>query len=84
MDESFMPTLTIKGLSIETYKLLKNRAKRNGRSLNKELIACIESVVKSTPAEVDQTLLKIQNFRKNLKLFVTEEEVNKYKRMGRL
>ena len=38
-------TLTIKQIPAELVQRLKERAKLNGRSMNREVIACLESVV---------------------------------------
>ncbi|MDH3525420.1 MAG: Arc family DNA-binding protein, partial [Acidobacteriota bacterium] len=37
-----VPTLTVKNLPQETYERLKGSAKAHRRSLNSELIVCIE------------------------------------------
>lgn len=46
-----MPSLTIKGLSPELCERLKARAGRNHRSLNAEVISCLEEAVR--PERVD-------------------------------
>jgi hypothetical protein len=42
-----MKTLTIRGLSAETNRNLQDRAKRNGSSLNKTVVAVLEEVLGS-------------------------------------
>ena len=37
-----MPTLTLKALPAELHRRLKARAEQNGRSLNREVIECLE------------------------------------------
>jgi plasmid stability protein len=48
-----MITITIKGLSKEAHRELKRRAVTNGRSLNTEAIAVLESSVRSVPVDVE-------------------------------
>lgn len=40
-----MPNLTIKQIPLELVERLKDRARLTGRSMNKEIIACLEMVV---------------------------------------
>jgi plasmid stability protein len=46
-----MATLTVKDLPTELHRRLKARAERNGRSLNREVIECLEASVR--PERVD-------------------------------
>jgi plasmid stability protein len=41
----FMPTLVIRDLSPEIHRLLKERAEKNHRSVNKEVITILEESV---------------------------------------
>lgn len=43
--EATMPNLTIKGIPQQVYERLKARAKINHRSLNAEVIVCLEQAV---------------------------------------
>ena len=50
-----MPTLTIKNLPPDTYRRLKRAAAAHRRSLNSEMIVCLEralGVRRSSPAEL--------------------------------
>ena len=35
-------TTTVKGIPADTYEVIKNRAERNGRSINKEIIEILK------------------------------------------
>jgi plasmid stability protein len=46
-----MPSINVKNLPKEIHRRLKERAKRNHRSLNSELIACLQEAV--MPKRID-------------------------------
>ena len=50
-----MPTLTIKSLPDELYHHLKARAEANRRSLNSEILVCLEWATRTTPIDVAGT-----------------------------
>ncbi|MGK5092180.1 Arc family DNA-binding protein [Deltaproteobacteria bacterium TL4] len=43
-----MPTITIKNIPEKIHQKLKQNASQNHRSLNNEIIACLESSVSTT------------------------------------
>ena len=63
-----MPVLTIKGMPDELYLALKERAERNHRSLNGEIIACLERVIQSPSLDVDRWLANVARLRGEAKL----------------
>jgi plasmid stability protein len=50
-----MPTVTVKNIPVEVYEKLKRAAEISHRSINSEIIACIERAV--CPQEVNPELL---------------------------
>ena len=40
-----MPTVTLKGMPETLHRRLKSRARERGRSLNKEILSCLEAAV---------------------------------------
>jgi plasmid stability protein len=46
-----MPNVNVKNVPRDLHRRLKERAKRNHRSLNSEVIACLEEAV--TPKRID-------------------------------
>lgn len=54
-----MPTLTIKGMPDVLYRRLKSRAKGNRRSLNQEILACLEVASVRPPRDVTAILADI-------------------------
>lgn len=58
-----MPTLTIRNISERLYRALEESAKVHGRSLNGEVLACLEESLGATPVDVDSLLSGIQELR---------------------
>ncbi|RME75150.1 MAG: Arc family DNA-binding protein [Chloroflexi bacterium] len=79
-----MPTLTIKNLPEELYEKLKRQAEINRRSLNSEVILCIERAVGSYRLEPEQYLAKARQLRaKTAQHPITDDEFNTAKSAGR-
>ncbi len=79
-----MPNLTIKGIPEELYKQLKDRAARQRRSLNSEVIWCLEHAASLTTVEPREWLVKADNLRNRLGLTpVTESFLKEMKTAGR-
>lgn len=62
--EPIMTTVTIKNVPDDLYKEVKQTAKRHHRSINSEIIACLESRYRTGPAQVDDILAKARAIRK--------------------
>ena len=79
-----MPTLTIKNLPPELYERLKQSAERNRRSLNREIIVCLEKALLERPREPEELLKRIAMLRKQLHVTpLTEEILSQAKSEGR-
>jgi len=86
-----MATIVLKDIPVELQKRLKERARRNGRSVNREVIACLESVVGTEPPrrtaeEVRQLIEEARAVREELAakgVSITDEEITAWKRQGR-
>lgn len=83
-----MATLTIRNLPNELHDTLKLRAKRNHRSVNQEVIAELSSVISAeTPEErtarVEREILEIDVLRARAKGFLTAEQIDAAKQVGR-
>jgi plasmid stability protein len=55
-----MATLTVKNIPDDLYDKLKQRAKANQRSVNKEIIMCIQEAVESRRIDPDEFLVRIE------------------------
>ena len=61
-----MPTLTIKGLPDPLYRRLKQQAEAHRRSLNGEIIFCLERAVGATRPEPRAWLAQAVAFRERI------------------
>ena len=61
-----MKTITLKDIPQTVHSALKRRAKHHGRSLNKEVLACLEMVVVPSRVDVQALLSNIQQHRATL------------------
>ncbi|MBW1896905.1 MAG: Arc family DNA-binding protein [Deltaproteobacteria bacterium] len=79
-----MTNLTIKGIPEKLYKQLKTRAIRQRRSLNSEIIHCLELASSLSPLNPDSWLASADRLRTRLALTpVTEESLREAKTTGR-
>jgi plasmid stability protein len=58
-----MTTFTIKNIPPSLYEKLKKSAERNRRSINNEIIVCIEKSVQSQALDTNQILAKARKLR---------------------
>jgi antitoxin FitA len=80
-----MATLTIKNIPDEVYEELKQRAARHRRSVNSEVIVCLEEVLGSRSVDPATFLTSLRALRKHIStVFVTEEDLRAAKDEGRL
>jgi plasmid stability protein len=80
-----MPTITVKNIPADIYEKLKKSAETSRRSINSEIIACIERSVRSQPINPDLLLANARKLRsKTSSHSITDEEFNQAKTAGRL
>lgn len=79
----FMAVITIKNIPPSLHEKLKDRARRRGRSLNRELIHSLQELVESQPVDVKQMVEQLRNQRKALPGKLTDELLEKARREGR-
>jgi antitoxin FitA len=79
-----MATMTIKSIPDALYALLKAKAAENRRSLNSEVIVCLEKSVSVLRNDNAQTLQSIRKLRESVKgVNLTEDFLRKAKDEGR-
>ncbi len=78
-----MATITLKNVPRTVHLEIKKRAEKNHRSLNHEIITCLETVLGLRADEVDHLLLKIEQVQKGLRFVVTNEDIQAAKIEGR-
>jgi plasmid stability protein len=80
-----MPSVTVKNIPPELYERLKQAAAENHRSVNKEIIACIENAVRQTrPGRPEQILSLARKLREHTGRHpISDQEFTRRKRAGR-
>lgn len=80
-----MPSVTLKGMSVQLHGLLKTRAADNKRSLNQEILGLLEkAVVPMQRLSVEELIEESRRVRESFSgLHMTDEEINAAKREGR-
>jgi plasmid stability protein len=88
--EMDMGTIVLKGVTAGLRKRLEIRARASGRSVEREAIACLESVVgvpERSPAQEEKLLDDIRRLREEIAattgLSITNEDIDAAKRKGR-
>ncbi len=79
-----MPNLNVKNLPRDVHRRLKERARRNHRSLNSEVIACLEDAVTPRRIDPDEAAERIRALRARFRgPAPTDEEIARLKSEGR-
>ncbi len=79
-----MATLTIKKVPEKLHKRLKESAALHHRSINREVIACLERSLMSRQVEPEEFLARVRALRERTPdLYVTEEDLRNAKNEGR-
>jgi plasmid stability protein len=80
-----MPTLTVKNIPGDLYAQLKQSAEINHRSLNSEIIVCIERSIRSNKANPEAVLARARKLRaRTISHPITDDEFSQAKTAGRL
>jgi transposase-like protein/plasmid stability protein len=81
----YMATVTVKNIPDELYDRLKSVAEINRRSINSEIIMCIENTVISRRINLDEVLENARQLRQlTAGHLISDEEFNQAKAEGRL
>ena len=80
-----MANVTLKNIPEELYTQLKEAASRHHRSINSELIACLEKILMPQPYAPEEHLAKARHLRQQVKTTrISAKEISAAKRDGRL
>jgi plasmid stability protein len=72
----FMPALTIKNIPDDLYNELKNIAEQHHRSINSEVIICLERTLFPKRVSPEDKLINIQALRSQIKPnIITAEDI---------
>ena len=79
-----MPSLTIKNIPVDLYERIKASASRHHRSINSEVIDCLDRVLFSRRIDPEAFLTRIDILHKRFSLSpLTDEVLSKAKDEGR-
>jgi len=79
-----MATVTLKNIPDEIYSRLKKTAQRHRRSLNSEIIVCLERSLQPTAVRGEDALVTARRLRARIGgLPLSLEEIGEARRLGR-
>ena len=79
-----MAGITLKAIPPALHRKLAERALKNRRSLNQEVLATLEAAVApARKVDVKAMIEETRRFRESLKIWTTPEEIDAFKREGR-
>lgn len=79
-----MASLTLKNIPDVLHRQLKERAMRNRRSLNSEVLHCLEVMVAAEPVDPEAHIVRIEALRrKTARLPLTPERLAVWREEGR-
>ncbi|MGF1671787.1 MAG: Arc family DNA-binding protein [Balneolaceae bacterium] len=70
-----MPSITVKNIPDSIYNKLKKQAEAQHRSMNSEIIACLERSVDPRRVSSDEILYQARMMRKKVRGSVSAEEI---------
>ena len=78
-----MPSITVKNIPDSIYKKLKQQAEAQHRSMNSEIIACLERTVAPNRVSSDEILRQARIMRKNVPGSLSAKEIQSAIDQGR-
>lgn len=79
-----MPTITVKNIPDDLYAHLKEVANKNHRSINSEIIVCIEHALHSRRISPETAVTRARQLRERTgKYIINDAEFTKAKNTGR-
>lgn len=78
-----MATITIKDIPPEVHRALKSRARAHGRSLNREVITVLDTVIRGSPIDAAAVGLRAREIRETMGVYLTEKDLRRFKTAGR-
>jgi len=79
-----MATITVKNIPPEIYEKIKQSAALNRRSINSEIIACLERVFSSQPADPEVWLATARRLREQTAVYIaSDDDLKQAKEEGR-
>jgi len=78
-----MPSITVKNIPDEIYDKVREQARAHHRSINSEIIACLEQTVQASSISPKDILHEAKKLRKKAKGSLSSEEIEAAINQGR-
>jgi plasmid stability protein len=78
-----MPTVTLKGMPETLHRRLKSRARERGRSLNKEILSCLETAVSARRVDPETWLRRAAAARSQVRDQISDSDMKAWRKSGR-
>lgn len=78
-----MGTITLKNVPRHVHTEIKKRAEKNHRSINNEIITCLETILGLRADEADDIINRIDKVQKGMKFVLSDLDIQKAKTEGR-
>lgn len=78
-----MATITLKNIPKFLHFEIKKRAEMNRRSINSEILTCLEEFLGFKEKDAENILAQAERIRKGIKGFLTQEMLDQFKKEGR-
>jgi len=78
-----MATITLKNIPEQLHKKIKQRAMQHHRSLNSEIIFCLERVLGSSPVDTEALITRARDLRSKLSVRLNNRDITLLKNQGR-
>lgn len=79
-----MNNITVRNIPERIHKKLKKRSELSRRSINSEIIACLEEALLDNKKEVEEILAKSEDIRSKLNFEISLSDLEEAKNSGRL
>lgn len=78
-----MSTITIRDVPPAVHRSLKSRARAHGRSLNREIIVTLESILHGAAIDAKAVGTHARAVRETMGVYLTQEDLVRLKNTGR-
>ena len=78
-----MADITIRDMPDRLYRRLEGRAKEQRRTVDREVIARLESSIERNPIDVEEWIAEAERNARNIRGFLTDEMLKAFKEEGR-
>ena len=79
-----MPTITVKNIPEDLYERLKESARAHRRSINSEVIVCIEKAIGTNKIDVEAEIADARELREKIGDYdLTDDDLKQFKSEGR-